>query len=241
MSNYDITAIPTDKTDVKQCPGAESGIIPKHPFRGYIIGASGSGKTNLLLNLMTRDEFYKGYFDSICVISPTANGLDQSYKVLEQANPQRVLYFNEPDVSILKRIEKVQKKEIKKKGLKNAEKCLIIMDDCISYKKFMNSKILLKFAVMSRHFNVSIFLLSQAYHRVPKSIRLNMSCFYFFRGSQKECAVLCEDLCAPSYSNRKFTELINHATKNRYEFLKVDLNTPIEEGRYRKNLEENLI
>ena len=241
MSNYAINAIPTDKTDVKQCAGAESGIVPKHPFRGYIIGASGSGKTNLLLNLLTRDEFYKGYFDSICVISPTANGLDQSYKVLEQANPQRVLYFNNPDVSILKRIEKVQKKEINKNGLKNAEKCLVILDDIISYKKFMNSKILLKFAVMSRHFNVSIFLLSQAYHRVPKSIRLNMSCFYFFRGSQKECQVLCEDLCAPSYSNRKFIGLINHATKNRYEFLKVDLNTPIEEGRYRKNLEENLI
>lgn len=241
MSNYGINAIPTDKTDVKQCPGAESGVIPKHPFRGYIIGASGSGKTNLLLNLLTRDEFYKGYFDSICVISPTANGLDKSYKVLEEANPQKVLYFNDPNVSILKRIEKVQKKNIKQSGLKGAEKCLVILDDIISYKKFTGSKILLKFAVMSRHFNVSIFLLSQAYHRVPKSIRLNMSCFYFFRGSQKECETLTHDLCAPSYSNKKFTDLINYATKNRYEFLKVDLNTSIEDGRYKKNLVEKII
>lgn len=239
--SYDIKAIPTDKTDVSQCAGAESGIIPKHPFRSYIIGASGSGKTNLLLNLLTREEFYKGYFDSICVISPTANGLDKSYKVLEQANPNKVIYFNNPDVSILKRIEKVQKKNIKQNGLKNAEKSLVILDDIISYKKFTGSKILLKFAVMSRHFNVSIFLLSQAYHRVPKSVRLNMSCFYFFRGSQKECEVMTSDLCAPSYSNRKFIDLINYATKNRYEFLKVDLNTSIEDGRYRKNLTEQLI
>ena len=237
MNNYEIQAIPTSKTEIKQCPGAESGCVPKHPFRNYIIGASGSGKTNLLLNLLSRGDFYNGYFDEVFIISPTASELDDSYKVLGLDQT----HFFQPDVQVLQVIEDIQRKNIKRAGIAKAPKVCVILDDCISYKRFINSKILLKFAIMSRHYGISMFILSQCYHRVPKSVRLNMSCIMFFKGNMKEVETITDDFMCPGWKKKDFMGLINKSTNKRYNFFHIDMNKQIEEGRYKKNLNEVLI
>ena len=239
MDKYAISAIPTSKSEIKQCEASNTGVLPTHPFRAYVVGASGSGKSNLLISLLSRPDMYKDYFDKIFILSPTANKLDDSYKIL---NLDEDCYFDPANgIELLKVIESIQKKNIKKAGIGKAPKVLIVMDDIISYKKFMRSKMLLKFFIMSRHYGISIILLSQAYHRVPKSIRLNVSTLMFFRGSQKENETINEDYCAPGCNKREFLKLINEATKERYNFLFIDLNRSIENGRYRKNLTEKLI
>lgn len=235
--NYEITAIPTSKTNIPQCQGAMDGVVFKHPFRLYIVGASGSGKSNLLLNLMSRTEFYKGYFDEVFVISPTANELDDSYAILDLP-PER---FFQPNVEVLSVIESIQKKNIEKKGIGKSPKVLIILDDIISYRKFTGSKQLLKMFVMGRHYGISLCLLSQAYHRVQKSIRLNMSAMIYFKGSQKETQVVFEDYCPPGYSKKQCMDMIHEATRVKYSFLCIDLHKDIGDGRYRKGLTENLV
>jgi Cdc6-like AAA superfamily ATPase len=235
--NYEIKAIPTSKTNIPQCQGAMDGVVFKHPFRLYIVGASGSGKSNLLLNLMSRTEFYKGYFDEVFVISPTANELDDSYAILDLP-PER---FFQPNVEVLSVIESIQKKNIEKKGIGNAPKILIILDDVISYRKFTSSKQLLKLFVMGRHYGISLCLLSQAYHRILKSIRLNMSCMIYFKGSLKESQTIFEDYCPPGYSKKECMEMIHSATRVKWSFLCIDLHKSIEDGRYRKGLTENLV
>lgn len=237
MNNYEIQAIPTSKTNIPQCQGAMDGVVFKHPFRLYIVGASGSGKSNLLLNLMSRAEFYSGYFDEVFVISPTANELDDSYAILNLP-PER---FFQPNVEVLSVIESIQKKNIEKKGIERAPKILIILDDIISYKKFTGSKQLLKMFVMGRHYGISLCLLSQAWHRVPKSIRLNMSSCIFFKGSQKEADTVCEEYCVPGYSKKQMLKMIHEATRAKYSFLCIDLHKSIEDGRYRRGLTENLV
>jgi len=239
MDRYAISAIPTSKSEIKQCQASSQGILPTHPFRAYIVGASGSGKSNLLISLLSRTDMYKDYFDKIFILSPTANKLDDSYKILNLDDDS---YFDPQNgTELLKVIESIQKKNINKIGIGKAPKVLIVMDDIISYKKFMRSKILLKFFIMSRHYGISIILLSQAYHRVPKSIRLNVSALMFFRGSQKENEVVYMDYCCPGFNKKSFLKLINEATKERYNFLYIDLNRSITSGRYRKNLTEKLI
>ena len=80
----EIKEIKLEKQKIKQSKLAEMDVLPKHPFRSYIVGASQSGKTNYMLNLMTRDGYYKSWFDAVCVLSPTALDLDKSYQELEK-------------------------------------------------------------------------------------------------------------------------------------------------------------
>ena len=106
-----IKPIQIKKKKIKQCEYAQCGILPTHPYRAYLVGASGSGKTNLLLNLLTRQGFYKNWFDKIFVISPTACNLDESYQSLERDTKYQegkdLLYFP-CEKKVLAQILKIQ-------------------------------------------------------------------------------------------------------------------------------------
>lgn len=231
QSTMNVREIKQKKKRVSQPPSANKGFIAKHPFRCYIIGASQSGKTNLMLNLLSRKDMYKGFFDLIYVLSPTAGKIDKTYNILKLPEQN---YFK-CDPKVLERILQIQKKIITNRK-KKPPKILIILDDCISFTQFMNSQILLEFATQSRHYNISMFILSQAYHRVNKSVRLSMSWICFFRSSQKELTVLAEDFCPAGFSHKQFKKVINKATAEKYSFLNIDLNRPLEE-RYKRNLQ----
>lgn len=237
INDFIIRPIKTANNKIKQPQGAKRGILPEHPFRWYIVGASGSGKSNFVVNMLSRSSMYKNYFHSILVISPTALYLDPTYAALNLPEDN----YYPPEEEVLFAIMDTQQEKVNEMGKKNAPRVLVLLDDFISYKKFTNSPILLKFAVMSRHWNISMMLLSQAYHRVPKSIRLQMSAVTYFKGSNKEQQVLSEDFGAPGMSHKAFIDKINYATAEPYNFFFVDLHRPIHKNRYRKNLEEVII
>jgi len=235
-----INEIKIGNKKIKQCPLAEAGILMKHPFRAYIVGASGSGKTNLMLNLLTRPTFYLNYFDRIFVISPTALSLDESYKTLEKETKYKNgedLLFLPCEEEALQCILDVQTEE------KKSAKVLVILDDIVSFKHFTHSNELLTFFVMGRHYNISIFLLSQAFHLIPKSVRLNMSAVIYFKGADVETESLVEQYCPAGYKKKQFKALVEHATEEPYSFLFIDLNTPMHGKipRYRKCLEFDLL
>lgn len=236
-----INEIKIGSKKVPQCQLAQAGILMKHCFRCYIVGSSGSGKTNLLLNLLTRPGFYLNYFDRIFVISPTALNLDQSYKVLEKETKYKQgedLLFLPCEEEALQCILDVQTEEKKK------AKTLVILDDIVSYGAFCRSNELLQFFVMGRHYNISCFLLSQAFHLIPKSIRLNMSAVIYFRGADVETESLVEQYCPAGYRKKDFKKKVEEATVDPYSFLYIDLNTPLHHSkipRYRKNLEYDLL
>ena len=65
MSEFDVDdflkvkPLKTDKSKIKTRPCMDSGIIPKHPCSVAFIASSGGGKTQLVLNLLLKKEFYK--------------------------------------------------------------------------------------------------------------------------------------------------------------------------------------
>ena len=234
MNKYEIKRIRTKESHVVQPAGAKDGILPTHPFRMYVVGASGSGKTNFVLNLLSRDDMYKEYFHSILVVSPTARHLDATYDALRI--PER--NFFGCDSAVLETIRDIQ--EERSVSGRETPRVLLLLDDIVSYKDFCTSDILLQFAVMSRHWNVSMIILSQAYHRIPKAVRLQMSSVVYFKGSNKELEVLAQDFGAPGLSLKQFISRINYATSKRFNFFFIDLHRPIE-NRYRMNLTESLV
>ena len=66
----------TNKSKIKLNAMMEADIIPRHASSVVFSGRSGSGKSNLMVNLLTRNQFYKGYFDLIFLFSPTARSDD---------------------------------------------------------------------------------------------------------------------------------------------------------------------
>ena len=71
-AKYDIKVIQTDKSKIPQRTAAKDQVMPRFPFSMMITGSSGSGKTNLIINIMTDPELYGKYFHRIAIFSPTA-------------------------------------------------------------------------------------------------------------------------------------------------------------------------
>jgi hypothetical protein len=238
-----IRAIKTKKAHIKQCSAAKAGCIPKHPFRMLLTGASGSGKSTFLINLI--DRLYKDvggrkYFDDIYAIGPTVK-FDDLYETLGLDDKHLI---EEPTVEFLEKIFHDQKAAIKSKGIDKAKKILIIYEDIIGHKKFMNSKEFLKSFVMSRHFNVSVMVCSQSYTKVPRPCRLQCTQIAFFPSKKSEMDLICDEYCPPKMTKKEFQEIVDHATtpvdEEDHPFLYIDMNERPKK-RFRKTLKTRLV
>jgi len=237
MSNYKIEAVETEKSKIPLKASMKKGIIPRFPFSMMISGRSGSGKTNLLINLLTRKEFLKHFFHYIVVYSPTAGEYDDSYKSLDLPPENFKNNFSEKD---LEELIESRKELIKKKGIEwVAKNCrvLIILDDVIANRDFLNSPQALKMFALLRHYLVSVIVLMQTYNKLPKSLRNNANAIMIFPSNRSEVEVLLDELTPPNLSKKQFQKVIEDSTSGRYDFLYI--NNHAEPGkRLRKNLDE---
>ena len=81
-STYEIKPLETEKNKIPLRSCMKKGIIARFPSSTCISGRSGSGKTQLLLNLLTNEKLLGNYFHYIIVFSPTANETDDTYNAL---------------------------------------------------------------------------------------------------------------------------------------------------------------
>jgi hypothetical protein len=237
MPNYKIEAVETAKSKIPLKACMKKGILPRFPFSMMISGRSGSGKTNLLVNLLTRKEFLKHFFHYVCIYSPTAGEYDDSYKSLNLPPENFRNDFSEQDLEDL--IES-RKELIKKKGIEYvAKNCrvLIILDDVIANRDFLNSPQALKMFALLRHYLVSVIVLMQTYNKLPKALRNNANAIMIFPSNRSEVEVLMDELTPPNLSKKQFQKVIEDATDERYSFLYIN-NHADPDIRLRINLDE---
>jgi hypothetical protein len=128
-----IEELPNQKKDIFQRSVMTSGIIPKHPSVCLFSGRSGSGKTNLMLSLLTRPQFYGGddkkrhYFDHIILMGSTVDS-DDLYEILksQQIQIETVL---EPTADSIQQVLDYQKQQIKELGIAKAPRTLLVLED----------------------------------------------------------------------------------------------------------------
>jgi hypothetical protein len=238
MDELKIKPLPSNKDGIKINDYMEQGIIPRHPCSFMMVGRSGMGKSNLLVNLLTNPKMYGGFFDIIFLISETADfGGDGIYTDhLAKDIPKKNMF--RPDVEGIEQLKHIdtQKGLIKKNGITKSPKILIISDDVAHAPKYLSSKEFLLLHIANRHLNISIFTLTQSYVKVPRSCRAQVSAIVFFHGAtDSEKIRLSQEHTPSGYTEKEFLSIVNHATAKKYDFLFINKFTPMR-VRYRQGL-----
>ena len=237
MADYKIKVMDTDKSKIPLRGCMKNGIIPKFPSSVCFSGRSGSGKTNLLLNMLTRKEMLKDYYHFILVFSPTAGKYDDSYKALQLPEENFIEDFNQ---QTFENLIKTRKDLIEEKGIewvgKHSRVC-IILDDVIANRDFLQSSTALRLFSLLRHYLCSIYIMIQSYTKLPRALRLNCNGTYIFPASQSEVEILKDEVCPAGLTKKQFEKVIDYATSEPYNFLSIN-NHAAPKQRFRKNLNE---
>lgn len=233
--NFEIEVIPTRKDKIKQPDGSKADIIPRLNSSILFIGASGSGKTTVLANLMTKKEMFRNCFDRILLVSPTAK-TDDIQKYLELDDDDIVDDLKEAP-KIINELMKDQKELIENDGADKADMIAIIFDDCVADNDLLKTPEFVKCFIACRHYNFTTLICSQSYKSVPRKCRLQANNIIYFKGSQSENEVILEDRCPPNMSKKTGLSLIDFATKEDFSFLHINMRVDFK-TRYRRNFTE---
>ena len=209
--------------------------IPDHPYRMRIIGGSGSGKTNALLNLINnqpdidkiylyaKDPYEKKYQYLINKREKVGiNHFNDPKAFMEYSNDMQDVYKNIEDYNAIKK-RKVQ----------------IIFDDMIADMVSNNklNPIVTELFIRGRKLNISIVFIKQSYFKVPKDVRLNSMHFFIMKIPNKR---ELQQIALSHSSNIDFKDFMNiykKPTKEPYSFLVNDTTLSSDNPlRFRKNL-----
>ena len=209
--------------------------IPDHPCRILIIGGSGSGKTNALLNLTNNQP------DIAKIYLYAKDPYEKKYQYLINKREKVGLnHFNDPKVfmeysndmqDVYKNIEDYN--PIKKR------KVLITFDDMIA-DKINNNKLnplVTELFIRGRKVNISIVFITQPYFKVPKDVRLNSTHFFIMKIPNKRELQQIALNHSSDIDFKDFMNIYKKSAKEPYSFLVNDTILPSDDPlRFRKNL-----
>ena len=208
--------------------------IPDHPYRIFIIGGPGSGKTNALLNLINnlpdidkiylyaKDRYEKKYQYLINKSEKVGlNHFNDPKAFKEYSNDMQDVYKNIEDYNPIKK-----------------RKVLIVFDDMIA--DMINNKlnpIVTELFIRGRKLNISIAVITQSYFKVPKDVRLNSTHFFIMKIPNKRELQQIALNHSSVFDFKDFMEINKKCTTEPYFFLVNDTILPSDDPlRFTKNL-----
>lgn len=265
-------------------------LLPTHPSLLAIVAPRKSGKTTLLVNMLTRADMYKAFFHEIHIWSPTIN-LDKKWEKVTKFLPKDWIHthFDEnefldlmervklrieaPDLfhkekkaeeenepwkdlknnPLLVRGEKFSKKyqenelDEKKNFSKQKRKpnrILFVFDDSASEKglftkgSFTNPAV--KAAFTSRHYGISMWMVSQSYKAISPPFRNNIHHWIIFNiPNDKEGSRMAEELNGTLRPDG-FLQLLLDVTAEPYQFLYINFEAENRDDIFRKGFSKPL-
>lgn len=197
-----------------------------HPFRMVIVGASGAGKTQLVVHILSK---MRNTFANVYIY--TKNKDEPIYQYLEEKIPS--------GLTIKEGLDEVPNLQKDKNGVikgfeKADEQSLVIFDDLVLEKD--QSRIEQMF-IRGRKIagGISIMYLTQSYFKVPKTIRIN--CTYIILkklASTRDLNLILSDYNL-GVSKETLLELYKYCTREPTNFMLLDLDA-VPEKRFRHNL-----
>jgi len=209
----------------------------------YIIsGASGSGKSNLIVNLLksnktTKDnkhkKSYRNMFNNIILVSPSAHTIKDS--PLENISDDQK--FDSISDEVFDLVDLMTEDSVEEN-----KHTLLILDDVSSQLRMKeNEKRLNQLIKNRRHLNLSIWIVTHKVTDASPALRSNANLIFLFKPkTTREINTIQEEYMMMSKSQAE--SLMNAAYKDRYDFLLLD--TSLRTGsdfRYFRNYNELLI
>ena len=148
--------------------------IPDRPYRILIIGGSGSGKTNALINLINEQDNHD-FIDKIYLYARDLNKPNYQF-LIERCKNIGIKYFKDTNAFIecSNTIDDVYK-NINDYNSSSRRKNLIIFDDMVA--DIMTNRrfqaIIKELFIRCRKLNISLVFITQSYFSVPKGVTLN--------------------------------------------------------------------
>ena len=209
--------------------------IPDHPYRILIIGGSGSGKTNLLLNLIENQPD----IDKIYLYAKDPYESKYQY-LINKRESVGINDFNDPKAFIdySNDMQDVYK-NINYYNLNKENKILIVFDDMIAdmiNNKKLNS-IVTELFIRGRKLYISLVFITQSYFKVPRDVRLNTTHSFIMKiPNKRESQQIATDHLS-NINTKDFIKIYNKCTDEPYSFFVKDT-TPSSDNllRFRKNL-----
>lgn len=161
--------------------------LPATPFFMAIIGSAGSGKTSMLINLLTSRQAYKKAFHHVHVIMPShsvASLKNNCFKNHEKMHDELTWGTLDGITAAVK------------KAAAEGESSLIVMDDVTASLKDNEIQHELKDLIYNRrHYRTSILMLVQSYNAMPLAVRKTLSHFALFKPrNRKEYGAIFDEL-----------------------------------------------
>jgi ABC-type oligopeptide transport system ATPase subunit len=188
------------------------------PSRNCVVGASGSGKSTCLLNFILKTPNTWGW---ITIVTKQQEPL---YDYLEKK-------LKGKNITIHYSLDKLEEpKDFPNKELQN----LLIFDDMIAEK---NQRKIVDYFIRGRKIGAGItcFYLSQSYYQVPKTIRAQLSYIWLVKIGQKRDLNLILADSGGLVDKATLMQLYTDATREKFHFLKINLNTVDMNRKFSKN------
>jgi hypothetical protein len=194
------------------------GRLPQTKSTAFI-GASGSGKTNLMITLLKDKRFFKDYY-KVYIFSP--NYYNDALWESNISIPVKYVSTKWDEVkfrSIMDRQLEIKEKLLEKHGnLKKFKPALVILDDLVGATGMMNRNtigFLEKTFTKNRHLNLRIWVSVQYFRSISKIIRENIDEWVLFgNDSDIERKEMMKEL-----GGSKFESLFQKATEEPYSFM----------------------
>ena len=211
--------------------------IPDHPYRTLIVGGSGSGNTNALLNLINNQQD----IDKIYLYAK--DPYEKKYQYLIKKREKVTLnHFNDPKafMEYSNDMQDVYKNIEDYNPIKN-RKILIVFHDMIA-DMISNNKlnpIVTELFIRGRKLNISMAFITQSYFKVPKDVRLNSTHFFIKKIPTKRELQQIALNHSTEIDFKDFMNIYKKCTTEPYSLLVNDTTLPSDDPlRFRKNLLE---
>lgn len=193
-------------------------ILP-HPLRCLIVGSSGCGKTNLLLNFIYNEKgvpFKYLYVFSRSIEQPAYTQLRRHYERIEKRLGEKIAYFFSTCDDLVPLDE-------------CRENSLAVFDDCL-----MGEQSKLKdYFIRGRHKRVSCVYLSQNYSRVDMQvIRNNVNLLCVFKQNRHYTRRIFEDFVGSDMSFESFEKTCEACWDRPHGFLSIDVTRKPHDRKY---------
>ena len=228
MINLDSITNENNKEHSEKCP-----FIPDHPYRTLIIGCSGSGKTNALLNL-TKEQ---NDVDKIYLYAKDLSELKYKFLIKKREDAGRKhLNNSNAFIECSNKMDDVYE-NIDDYNPNRKRKILIVFDDMIADIMTNNKfrSIIKGLFIRCRKLNISLVFITQSYFSVPKDVRLNSTHYLIMKiNNRKELQNIAINHSADI---EDFKKLYRECTRKPYSFLIIHTTLLASDPlRFRKNL-----